>query len=93
MHYQISSRNFLGIETYCQIFLFTSHPSSASPQQNFLDQWQSFAAKGLAPQGQPAVNMGQPMNGWIAVSGSGVVVFPTARVDMALLTATGFGDS
>ena len=90
--FQISSRNFLGIQTYCQIFLFASRRSAASPQENFLTQWRAIAAKGLAPPGQPAMDTGQSANGWTAVSGSGVVVVPnTARIDMGLLTATGFG--
>jgi hypothetical protein len=92
VHYQISSRNFLGIETFCQIFLYASQSSSADPQENFLTQWQAFAAKGLAPQGQPAMDTGQSVNGWTPVSGSGMVVIPnTARIDMGLLTVTGSG--
>ncbi len=90
--FQISSRNFIGIQTYCQIVLFASRSSSASPHDNFLTQWRAIAAKGLAPPGQPAMDTGQPANGWTAVSGSGVVVIPNrARIDMGLLTATGFG--
>jgi len=90
--YQISSKNFLGIQTYCQIVLFASRSSAGSPQDNFLTQWRAIAAKGLAPPGQPAMDTGQPANGWTGVSGSGVVVVPnTARIDMGLLTVTGFG--
>jgi hypothetical protein len=92
LRFQISSKNFLGIESYCQIFLFASRTSAASPQENFLTQWRALAAKGLAPPGQPAIETGQPANGWTAVSGSGlVVVANTARIDVGLLTATGFG--
>jgi hypothetical protein len=92
LSYQISSRNFLGIQTYCQIVLIASRSSAGTPQENFLTQWRAIASKGLAPPGQPAMNTAQPANGWTMVSGSGVVVVPnTARIDMVLLTATGFG--
>lgn len=86
-----SMRTAGGKTTYCQIFLFPSHPASANAIQNFADEWNRLIRQQFGTNVQPQVETKQTPDGWSAATGSTNVVQRGIPVTAILFTGTGFG--
>lgn len=75
--------------TYCQIFLFPSHPGSTDPAQSFAAEWARLIAQPFATNAQPRPETRTAPDGWTAVTGSVNVVQRGIPVTAILFTVTG----
>ena len=79
--------------TYCQIFLFPSHPAAPDAQQNFAADWASLIAQPLAVNAPPQIETRAEPEGWTVVTGYQNAVQRGIPVTAILVTATGAGRS
>ena len=78
-----------GRTTYCQIFLFASHPGTADAAQNFAAEWARLVAQQFGVAGLPRTESKQSPDGWTAVTGGANVVQRGIPVTAILFTVTG----
>jgi hypothetical protein len=76
---------------YCQIYLFASRQSAASPIENFRSEWARLIAQPFSTRAQPQVETRQSPDGWTATSGAVTVVQRGLPVNAVLFTVTGHG--
>ena len=87
---QLQSRHTVnGRTTYCQIFLFPSHPGTADAAQNFAAEWARLIAQPFGVAGLPRTESKQNPGGWTAVTGGANVVQRGIPVTAILFTVTG----
>jgi hypothetical protein len=77
--------------TYCQIFLFPSHPGSADAMQNFGAEWARLIAQPFGVIAAPRPESRQSPDGWTAVTASVNVMQRGIPVTAILFTVTGHG--
>src|SRR2546423_2253667 len=75
--------------TYCQIFLFPSHPAAPDAQQNFTADWARLVARPFATNTPPQIETRSTPEGWTVVTGYLNVVQRGIPVMAILVTATG----
>jgi hypothetical protein len=78
-----------GRTTYCQIFLFPSHPGTADAAQNFAAEWARLIAQQFGLPGVPRTESKQNPGGWTAVTGGANVMQRGIPVTAILFTVTG----
>jgi hypothetical protein len=84
-----ATRTANGKTTYCQIFLFPSHPGAADAMQNFSAEWARLIAQPFGGVGMPRPETKTSPDGWTAVTGSVNVVQRGILVTAILFTVTG----
>lgn len=78
-----------GRTTYCQIFLFPSHPGSSDASQNFAAEWGRLVAQPFGVAAVPQTQSKQTPDGWTAVMGGANVVQRGIPATAILFTVTG----
>ena len=77
--------------TYCQIFLFPSHPASNDPQQNFNADWGPLIAEPFATNAVPQMASHTTPEGWTILMGTINAVQRGIPITAILVSATGSG--
>ena len=85
------SRTVSGRPTYCQIYLFASHPGSADAVQNFGAEWGRLIAQPFGVIAAPRPESRTTPGGWTATTASVGVVQRGIPVTAILFTVTGHG--
>lgn len=85
----LSMHTARGKTTYCQIFLFPSHPGSTDAMANFSTEWTRLVAQPFATATLPRPESKTTADGWTGVTGSVNVVQRGIPVTAILFTVTG----
>jgi hypothetical protein len=84
-------QRLLGREVFCQIYLFPSQPSNASPTANFQNEWDAKVAQILGFTGRPSAQPETNPEGWTSLTDHADVLSPGGPLRVILFTVTGFG--
>lgn len=76
---------------FCQIYLFPSQPSNASPAENFQNEWDLRVARPLGLAGHPSPQPETNPEGWTSLTDHADAISQGAPLRVILFTATGFG--
>ena len=76
---------------FCQIYLFPSQPSNASPAANFQNEWEARVARTFGITGRPSPQTQTNQDGWTALIAAADFVWQGVPTRGILFTTTGFG--
>jgi len=80
-----------GRTQFCQIYLFPSQMSNASPTVNFQNEWDAKVVRALGFKGRPSAQPQTGSDGWTTLTDHADMVSQGVPLRVVLLTATGFG--
>jgi hypothetical protein len=86
-----SNKKVLGKIQFCQIYLFPSSPSNASPAATFQSEWDSKVARPLGLSSKPQPEMQTTPDGWKVVTAHADMLFQGVPMRAILVSANGFG--
>jgi hypothetical protein len=88
-----STRKLLNEIQFCQIYLFPSVASRATPEANFQQDWDAHVVNQLGITTRPSPQTTNSPDGWAVVSGFVDALRQGVPLRTVLITATGFGRS
>jgi hypothetical protein len=86
-------RQLSGRVEFCQIYIFPSVLSGASPEANFQQDWDAHMVSSLGIQARPSPHKEATTEGWIAVIGYADAARQGVSMRAMLVTVTGVGHS
>jgi len=79
-----------GQTTFCQLFLYPSHPSTGKASTDFESEWSQLVVKPTGFKGKPTTEIGNA-DGWDVTTGYSNINHGGITFTCMLVTATGFG--
>lgn len=84
-------KSVLGNIQFCQIYLYPSSPSHASPAETFESEWDARVARPLSISSKPQPETETTPDGWTVLSGFADTLFQGVPMRVILVSASGFG--
>ncbi len=84
-------KSVLGNIQFCQIYLYPSSPSHASPEETFESEWDARVARTLSLSAKPRPEMETTPDGWKVLTGFTDTLFQGVPMRVILVSASGFG--